>query len=173
MFWGQPGKPSFRVDWEAALATRPDVVLIMPCGYSLAGAEAEFCNLPLPRGWKICPPCAMAACTWSRLPDIFRGRARAWRKKGLKILADESTPANRSALHQRQACHCSRALPRWAKILARDDSWRRRLAGGVRRTTREQEPPARRQRYEGGGRLNCFERSAKLRRRSLHHLLKN
>jgi iron complex transport system substrate-binding protein len=52
---GQAGKPSFRVDWETALATRPDVIVIMPCGYSLADADAEFRGLPLPRGWNDLP----------------------------------------------------------------------------------------------------------------------
>ena len=37
------------------LATQPEVVVIMPCGYSLAAAEAEFRNLPLPHGWKDFP----------------------------------------------------------------------------------------------------------------------
>jgi iron complex transport system substrate-binding protein len=58
---GQPGKPSFRVEWEAALATCPDVIVIMPCGYSLASAEVEFRQLPLPAGW-------------SELPAVRRGR---------------------------------------------------------------------------------------------------
>jgi iron complex transport system substrate-binding protein len=48
---GNAGKPSFRIDWETALAARPEVIVIMPCGYSLAAAEAEFRNLPLPQGW--------------------------------------------------------------------------------------------------------------------------
>lgn len=52
---GQPGKPSFRVDWETALAMQPEVIVIMPCGYSLAAAEAEFRALPLPRGWNELP----------------------------------------------------------------------------------------------------------------------
>jgi iron complex transport system substrate-binding protein len=52
---GDQGKPSFRVDWETALATQPEVIVIMPCGYSLAAAEAEFRNLPLPRGWNDSP----------------------------------------------------------------------------------------------------------------------
>jgi iron complex transport system substrate-binding protein len=52
---GHRGKPSFRVDWETALAARPEVIVIMPCGYSLAAAEAEFRNLPLPRGWNDLP----------------------------------------------------------------------------------------------------------------------
>ena len=52
---GRQGKPSFRVDWEMVLAARPEVIVIMPCGYSLAAAEAEFRNLPLPPGWKDLP----------------------------------------------------------------------------------------------------------------------
>lgn len=52
---GQPGKPSFRVEWETALATRPDVIVIMPCGYSLASAETEFRQLLLPAGWNELP----------------------------------------------------------------------------------------------------------------------
>ncbi len=52
---GHAGKPSFRVDWETARATQPEVIVIMPCGYSLAAAETEFRNLPLPQGWKDLP----------------------------------------------------------------------------------------------------------------------
>jgi iron complex transport system substrate-binding protein len=52
---GHQGKPSFRVDWETVLAARPEVIVIMPCGYSLANAEAEFRNLPQPLGWKDLP----------------------------------------------------------------------------------------------------------------------
>ena len=52
---GLAGKPSFRVEWETALAARPEVIFIMPCGYSLAAAEAEFRNLPLLQGWNDLP----------------------------------------------------------------------------------------------------------------------
>jgi iron complex transport system substrate-binding protein len=52
---GQAGKPSFRVEWEAVLAARPEVIVIMPCGYSMASAAEEFRNLPLPDGWKDLP----------------------------------------------------------------------------------------------------------------------
>ncbi|HWX38645.1 MAG TPA: BtuF-related (seleno)protein, partial [Candidatus Sulfotelmatobacter sp.] len=36
-------------------AARPDVIVIMPCGYSLASAKEEFRNLPLPGGWNDLP----------------------------------------------------------------------------------------------------------------------
>ncbi|HEV7968557.1 MAG TPA: cobalamin-binding protein [Candidatus Acidoferrales bacterium] len=52
---GHPGKPSFRVDWEIALLARPEVIVVMPCGYRLAAAEAEFRSLPLPHGWNDLP----------------------------------------------------------------------------------------------------------------------
>jgi len=52
---GQAGKPSYRVGWEAALAAQPEVIVIMPCGYTLAAAEAEFRGLPLPQGWNDLP----------------------------------------------------------------------------------------------------------------------
>jgi len=52
---GLARKPSFRVVWETVIAARPEVIVIMPCGYSLASAEKEFGNMPLPPGWKDLP----------------------------------------------------------------------------------------------------------------------
>jgi iron complex transport system substrate-binding protein len=52
---GQQAKPSFRVDWETVIAARADVIVVMPCGYSLRLAEAEFRNLALPHGWNDLP----------------------------------------------------------------------------------------------------------------------
>src|SRR5579863_3550016 len=37
---GQPGKASFRVTWESVFASQPEVIFVMPCGYSLASAAA-------------------------------------------------------------------------------------------------------------------------------------
>lgn len=52
---GYAGKPSYRVDWETVLAARPEAIVILPCGYTLAAAEAEIRNLPLPDGWNDLP----------------------------------------------------------------------------------------------------------------------
>jgi iron complex transport system substrate-binding protein len=52
---GRAGKPSFRVDWENLLASRPEVIVIMPCGYGLSTAEAEFHKMAFPSGWKDLP----------------------------------------------------------------------------------------------------------------------
>lgn len=48
---GQPGKPSFRVDWEKVIESQPEVIVIMPCGYNLAAADVEFRSVALPSGW--------------------------------------------------------------------------------------------------------------------------
>jgi iron complex transport system substrate-binding protein len=52
---GLPGKASFRVSWEEVLAAKPEVIVIMPCGYTLAAAAAEFRSLPVPPGWQELP----------------------------------------------------------------------------------------------------------------------
>ena len=38
---GMAGEPSQTVDWELVAAARPDVVVVMPCGYDAARAHAE------------------------------------------------------------------------------------------------------------------------------------
>jgi iron complex transport system substrate-binding protein len=52
---GRHAKPSFRVEWDAVIATRPEVIIIMPCGYSLAAAKKEFRKLAMPPGWNDLP----------------------------------------------------------------------------------------------------------------------
>ena len=58
---GRAGERSFRVDWKAIFTARPEVIVVMPCGYSLAEAQAEFRNLHLP------PP-------WNDLPAVRQGK---------------------------------------------------------------------------------------------------
>jgi iron complex transport system substrate-binding protein len=38
---GLPGEPSERRSWEEVVASRPEVVVVMPCGYDLERARAE------------------------------------------------------------------------------------------------------------------------------------
>jgi iron complex transport system substrate-binding protein len=52
---GHQGKPSFRVEWDTVFATQPEVIVVMPCGYSLAAAQKELRDLPLPPGWNDLP----------------------------------------------------------------------------------------------------------------------
>lgn len=52
---GEPGKPSSRVEWEKVVESRPEVIVVMPCGYNLEDAEAELRGLSLPKGWEEMP----------------------------------------------------------------------------------------------------------------------
>ena len=84
---GRAGMPSFRVEWEAILAAQPEVIVIMPCGYSLEHAAAEFRKLPLPEGWQDMPAV--------RNGDVFVVEASGYFSRpgprlaaGMAILAD-------------------------------------------------------------------------------------
>lgn len=48
---GRAGERSFRVRWEDVLCAQPDVVLLIPCGYSAEAAQREWDALPRPPGW--------------------------------------------------------------------------------------------------------------------------
>jgi len=52
---GVPGKPSFRVTWDCIVAAQPEVLLMVPCGYTAEQARREWEQLPEPPNWKELP----------------------------------------------------------------------------------------------------------------------
>jgi len=52
---GASAKPGIRTTWEDVLKARPEVILIMPCGYDLRDAVEEFSRMALPDGWEMLP----------------------------------------------------------------------------------------------------------------------
>jgi iron complex transport system substrate-binding protein len=52
---GRLREPSFRVSGEQIIEARPDVIVVMPCGYNLTRAAAEFRMEMLPRGSETLP----------------------------------------------------------------------------------------------------------------------
>jgi iron complex transport system substrate-binding protein len=58
---GRAGEKSFRVTWEQIVAAQPEIILLMPCGYSQEAAQQEWDALPKPAGWE-------------RLPAVRSGR---------------------------------------------------------------------------------------------------
>jgi iron complex transport system substrate-binding protein len=101
---GHQGKPSFRVDWETVVAARPEVIVIMPCGYSLAAAEAEFRNLPLPPGWNDLPAVRDGRVFVVEASGYF-SRPGPRMAAGLKVLAGAIHPGkqNRPPLFESEA----------------------------------------------------------------------
>ena len=50
-----PGEYSTRVSAEAVIRARPDVIVIMPCGYDAHKAEEEYSRTQFPQGWEDIP----------------------------------------------------------------------------------------------------------------------
>jgi iron complex transport system substrate-binding protein len=52
---GRAGEPGYEVDWPAAIASAPEVVLVMPCGYHKPEVEEELRKIPFPARWQSMP----------------------------------------------------------------------------------------------------------------------
>jgi iron complex transport system substrate-binding protein len=53
---GRPRQPSFVVDWETVVAARPEVIILMLCGFDLARARREVHLLQARPGWSALGP---------------------------------------------------------------------------------------------------------------------
>ena len=49
------GAPSVALEWGQVLASRPEAIVLMPCGYSLERTLAEYATAKLPEGWNDLP----------------------------------------------------------------------------------------------------------------------
>ncbi|HYM90545.1 MAG TPA: ABC transporter substrate-binding protein, partial [bacterium] len=61
---GRPGRPSFRIEWAQIAAARPDVVVLVLCGFDLARTQREAEGLA-------------ARTEWQDLPAVRAGRVYA------------------------------------------------------------------------------------------------
>jgi len=52
---GRPGKPSAKIEWRAVIDARPEVILLMPCGFDLGRAVKESTPLRALPGWNELP----------------------------------------------------------------------------------------------------------------------
>jgi iron complex transport system substrate-binding protein len=52
---GRAGEPSYRVTSQEIIASRPDLIVVMPCGYNLERASAELSDLEIPEDWSDLP----------------------------------------------------------------------------------------------------------------------
>jgi iron complex transport system substrate-binding protein len=50
--FGIVGEDSYRMQWQQVLDADPEVILVMPCGYDLDRAAAEYRKTELPKGWE-------------------------------------------------------------------------------------------------------------------------
>ena len=54
-FLGCAGKPSFRVEWAAVAAARPEIIIVMPCGYNIERTIYELNKMVYPKEWSTLP----------------------------------------------------------------------------------------------------------------------
>lgn len=52
---GREGKPSFRIDWQAATSAQPEIVVLMSCGYNLERNLNVWRSTKLPPRWEELP----------------------------------------------------------------------------------------------------------------------
>jgi iron complex transport system substrate-binding protein len=52
---GVAGEKSFRVTWDQIIDARPEIILLIPCGYNAAQAQAEWDSLPKPAAYHTIP----------------------------------------------------------------------------------------------------------------------
>lgn len=70
----RPGTDSARIPWHEVVAWAPEVLVLCPCGFSLAQAVAQAGLLAAYPGWTDCPPLAPPASTPSMRVPTLRGR---------------------------------------------------------------------------------------------------
>jgi iron complex transport system substrate-binding protein len=52
---GTAGEPSTKIEWEAVIASRPDVLILMPCGFDLERTVQESSSLRTRTAWQSLP----------------------------------------------------------------------------------------------------------------------
>ena len=90
---GLPGRPSFRTTWEAIAAARPDVVIVLPCGFTLDQIVAQAADLEAQSAWRDLP----AVRVWAVEASAWFSRPGPRLVQGIdvlaRILADPDAPA--------------------------------------------------------------------------------
>lgn len=97
---GTVGEDSVRIRWEDVIAARPDAIVMMPCGYDLAGAVREFQGTSFPDDWANLPA-VKTGCVFAVNATAYFSRPGPRLVTGVQILAallndtrDEALPAD-------------------------------------------------------------------------------
>ena len=88
---GRPGERSRRLTWSEIAAARPEVVMFMPCGYSLEAAADEGAAL------LDVPALAAAAAIYALPADALFSRPGPRVVDGIELLASRAAPGRGDA----------------------------------------------------------------------------
>jgi len=99
----QPGSASRVVTWDEVLASAPDVLIVMPCGFSVERTHTEL--LPLmqqPDQWRLSP--ALAERTYLVDASSYFSRPGPRLIDGIELLAAILHPSDHNHIHESMAC---------------------------------------------------------------------
>jgi iron complex transport system substrate-binding protein len=83
----EPGEHTSAIEWDAVLAARQDVLLLMPCGFPPARTEAEIDLLTARPGWSDLPA-VRAGEVWVLDGPAYFNRPGPRLVRGVELLAD-------------------------------------------------------------------------------------
>jgi len=98
-----PGGPSRVVTWDEILAAAPDVIIVMPCGFSVERTHAELVQLTKhPGQWRL-PP-GLEEHTYLVDASSYFSRPGPRLIDGVELLAAILHPSNHDHIHESIAC---------------------------------------------------------------------
>ena len=99
----QPGSPSRVVTWDEVLASAPDVLIVMPCGFSVERTQTElFQLLQQPNHWRLSQ--SLAQRTFLVDASSYFSRPGPRLIDGIELLAAILHPSGHDHIHESRAC---------------------------------------------------------------------
>ncbi len=99
----QPGSPSRIVTWDEVLSAAPDVLIVMPCGFSVERTHTELFQLmQQPGQWRLSP--ALAEHTYLVDASSYFSRPGPRLIDGIELLAAILHPSDPDHIHESMAC---------------------------------------------------------------------
>jgi iron complex transport system substrate-binding protein len=99
----QPGGPSYVVTWDEVLAATPDVLIVMPCGFSVERTQTElFQMMQQPGQWPLSSE--LAERTFLVDASSYFSRPGPRLIDGIELLATILHPSDHHHIHKSMAC---------------------------------------------------------------------
>ena len=99
----QPGSPSRVVTWDDIMAAAPDVLIVMPCGFSVERTHTELSQLlQQPDQWRLSPD--LAQHTFLVDASSYFSRPGPRLIDGIELLAAILHPSDHTHIHESMAC---------------------------------------------------------------------
>jgi iron complex transport system substrate-binding protein len=99
----QPGSPSRVVTWDEVLAAAPDVLIVMPCGFSVERTQTELFQMMQQHGqWPLSSD--LAERTFLVDASSYFSRPGPRLIDGIELLAAILHPSDHDHIHESMAC---------------------------------------------------------------------